>query len=354
VALLRALVVEARAHDPRSALMAGELTSVADDEAVVHVDGEVRVYDGLRPDTDHTYDGHEFRTFPDLGERLTTVATVNDVHFGETVCGVLEGYDGGPTFQAEPGEDPYPDVMNRAVIADIQAVEPDVVVAKGDLTTHGIQEEYEAFLAHYGTAFGDRLLQVRGNHDAYAGETFAADAPIAHVLPGVVLAVLDTVIPTHTPGQVSAEQLAWLDDLGATADRPVLVFGHHHVWSPTSAHRPATYFGINPDDSEALIEVFARRPALAGYFAGHTHRNRVRHIPATGDRPWVEVACVKDFPGAWAEYRVFERGILQVHRRASAADAMAWADKTRAMYDGAYVDYAFGALDDRCFVVGAR
>ena len=99
--------------------MAGELTSVADDEAVVHLDGEVRVYDGLRPDTDYTYDGHEFRTFPDLGERLATVATVNDVHFGETVCGVLEGYDGGPTFQAEPGEDPYPDVMNRAVIADI-------------------------------------------------------------------------------------------------------------------------------------------------------------------------------------------------------------------------------------------
>lgn len=333
--------------------MLPELTSVADDEAVVHVGADVRVYDELIPGTDYTYDGHSFRTFPDLGERLATFATVNDVHFGETVCGVLESYDDGPTFSTEPGDDPYPEVMNRAVIADIEAISPDAVVAKGDLTTHGIREEYDAFLAHYGAAFGDRLLHVRGNHDAYAGETFAADAPVAHVLPGVVLAVLDTVIPTDTPGRVTADQLEWLDDLAATADRPVLVFGHHHVWSPDSNHRPDTYFGINPDDSERLVEVVARRPAIAGYFAGHTHRNRVRHIGATGAVPWVEVACVKDFPGAWAEYRVFEGGVLQVHRRASAPDALAWADKTRAMFGGAYVEYAFGALEDRCLVVGA-
>ncbi|MET1040773.1 MAG: metallophosphoesterase [Acidimicrobiales bacterium] len=330
-----------------------ELTSVADDEAVVHIEGAARVYGDLTPGTDYTYDGHEFRTFADLGERLATVATVNDVHFGETICGILESYDDGPTFSSEPGDDPYPEVMNRSVIADIAAIAPDAVVAKGDLTTHGIQEEYDAFLAHYGTAFGDRLLHVRGNHDAYAGETFAADAPVARVLPGVVLAVLDTVIPTDTPGQVTADQLEWLDDLAATADRPVLVFGHHHVWSPDSSHRPDGYFGINPDDSERLVEVVARRPAIAGYFAGHTHRNRVRRIRATGTVPWVEVACVKDFPGAWAEYRVCERGILQVHRRASAPEALAWTDKTRAMFGGAYVDYAFGALEDRCLLVGA-
>jgi 3',5'-cyclic AMP phosphodiesterase CpdA len=328
-----------------------ELTSVADDEVVLHARSEIRVYDDLTPDTDYELDGHALRTFPDLGERLATFATVNDVHFGETVCGVLEGYDGGPTFTSAPGDDPYPEVMNRAVIADLLALDPDVVVAKGDLTTHGVREEYEAFLAHYGTAFGDRLLHVRGNHDGYAGETFAAEPTVARTLPGVILAVLDTVIPTHTPGRVTDEQLAWLDDLAATADRPVLVFGHHHVWSPDSNHRPDGYFGINPDDSERLVELVARRPSIRGYFAGHTHRNRVRHISATGGVPWVEVACVKDFPGTWAEYRVFERGVLQVHRRASAPDAMAWADTTRAMYGGAYVDYAFGALEDRCFVV---
>ena len=52
-----------------------------------------------------------------------------------------------------------------------------------------------------------------------------------------------------------------------------------------------------------LVAVAARRRAIVGYFAGHTHRNRVRRISSTGDRPWVEVACVKDYPGTWAEYR---------------------------------------------------
>jgi hypothetical protein len=77
----------------------------------------------------------------------------------------------------------------------------------------------------------------------------------------------------------------------------------------------------------------------------------VRRFPATGDVPWAEVACVKDFPGAWAEYRVFEGGILQVVRRISAPEALAWSEKTRDMYGGLYETYAFGNLDERCFAI---
>ncbi len=330
-----------------------ELTSVADDEAVVHAGPEVRTYDGLAPDTHHEIDGWSFRTLPRWGERLATIATVNDVHFGEEVCGLIDGVDTGPVFRSEPGADPYPEVMNRGAIEDIGALDPDLVVVKGDLTANGTQEEYDAFRAAYEPAFGDRLLHVRGNHDGYHGGTYASEPTQRVDLPGVTVALLDTTTPRATPGRVTAEQLAWLDDLAAGADRPVLVFGHHHVWSPDSHERPASYFGILPDDSERLVEVVARRPAILGYFAGHTHRNRVRTIAATGDRPWVEVACVKDYPGTWAEYRVFEGGILQVHRRISTPEALAWTEQTRHMYEGAYADYAFGDLPDRCFALPA-
>ena len=37
------------------------------------------------------------------GDRLATVATVNDLHFGETRCGVIAGVDLGPVLHAEPG-----------------------------------------------------------------------------------------------------------------------------------------------------------------------------------------------------------------------------------------------------------
>jgi 3',5'-cyclic-AMP phosphodiesterase len=346
-------VVDGPGAAPSTATLAvtAELTTVADDEAVFY-DGATKVaHDGLTPDTDYDLEGQSFRTLPRPGELLATVATVNDVHFGETEAGVIEGLDVGPILSAAEGEPPYPEMMNRAAIAEIAALDPDAVVAKGDLTTHGTKAEYEQFVAAYGSAFGDKLHHVRGNHDGYFGETFASDAPIEVKLPGVVLAVLDTVIPKHTPGQVTAEQLEWLDELGARADRPVLVFGHHHVWNPASNQRPENYFGINPDDSEKLIEVFGRRPRLVGYFAGHTHRNRVRRFAPTGAVPFVEVACVKDFPGTWAEYRIFDGGILQIHRRISSPEALDWTERTRQMFGGLYPNYAFGALDERNFLI---
>ena len=331
-----------------------ELTTVANDETVVHDGLEVRSYGDLTADTIYEFDGFEFRTLPEPGEHLCTFATVNDVHFGETECGVIEGLEVGPIYSAEPSERPYPEVMNGAAIAEMLAIDPAVVVVKGDLTSIGSREEYEWFLSRYQGAFGDRLHHVRGNHDAYHGETFASDAPVEIELPGIRLAVLDTAIPFEASGRVTGEQLQWLDELGERSDTPVLVFGHHHVWSPDSNVRPESYFGINPDDSERLVEVFSRRPALAGYFAGHTHRNRVRRISITGETPWVEVACTKDFPGAWAEYRVFEEGVLQIHRRISSRAALAWSDKTRDMYGGIYFDYPFGELSERCFAIWPR
>ena len=215
-------------------------------------------------------------------------------------------------------------------------------MAKGDLTASGLLTEYDAFLDCYLPAFGELFLQVRGNHDAFSGRRYAAEPWQELALPGVILAVLDTVIEGRDSGQVQDEQLEWLDELGARADRQVLVFGHHHPWRPGSANRAPTYFGINPEDSERLVEVIARRPAISGYFAGHTHRNRVRRFVETGDVPYVEVACVKDFPGSWAEYRVFEGGILQIHRRLSSSGALAWSEKCRGLFWGMYPGYALG------------
>ncbi len=336
-----------------------ELTTVADDEVVIFDGPDVRRYEGLAPGVEHTLDGVTVRTLDrPAGERLATIATVNDVHFGEVVCGVLDDdVDIGPTFTSAPGEEPYPVLMNRAAVAEIAALAPDAVVAKGDLTNLGVREEYDAFLVCYDAAFGDTLVHIRGNHDAYRGETFAAFGPQVVDVPGARLAVLDSTIPGSDTGQLDEEQRAWLADVAADAARervPVLCFTHHHPWSPDSAKRSERYFGVNPDDSESLVQLVAEQPAIIAWFSGHTHRNRVRRFRATGSVPWVEVACVKDFPGAWAEYRVHEGGVLQVFHRIADPAAIAWTDKTRGMYGGLYTDYAFGALSDRCFEIPLR
>ena len=74
-----------------------ELTTVADDEAVVHDGFEVRRYEGLDPDRVYELDGFAFRTLArPPGEHLCTFVTVNDVHFGEEVCGIMDGIPDGP------------------------------------------------------------------------------------------------------------------------------------------------------------------------------------------------------------------------------------------------------------------
>lgn len=338
--------------------MAVELTTVADDEAVFHDPdrpGWVGRHEGLSPDTDYELEGVAFRTLPRPGggERLATVATVNDTHFGEVECGVIEGLEIGPILRSEPGEPPYPEVMNTGAVAEIEAAGVHAVVAKGDLTTKGTKEELDAFFACYGR-LGGRLYSTLGNHDGYGGLVLDGPAFFTVEVPGLTVAVLDTVDPGRAPGRVTGEQVEWLDTVAAEAEGMVLVLGHHHCWDPASRTRETTYFGINPDDSERLVEVVARRPSIVGYAAGHTHRNRVRRFAATGDVPWIEVSAVKDFPGGWAEYRVYEGGVLQVFRRVSTPAALDWSDRTRAMFGGFYPQYSFGRLEDRCIVLPRR
>jgi Icc protein len=283
------------------------------------------------------------------GRHLATIATVNDVHFGEVECGRLgTAEELGPILHAEPGDPPYPSVMNAGAIAEIEALDPDVVLVKGDLTDTGSGEQYAEFVRAY-EQLGARMRHFRGNHDAMISDRIAATGPFTVELDGVTLATLDTVRPGSEHGRIANNQLEWLEALARESTTPVLVFGHHHPWDPSSSERNHDYFGINPDDSEALCAVISRCEAIAGYFAGHTHRNRVRRFDAARRVPIVEVACVKDYPGAWAEYRIHEGGYTQLARRIATPAAMAWTEKTRHMFAGLYRDYALGAQSDRCF-----
>jgi hypothetical protein len=280
------------------------------------------------------------------GRLLLTLATANDVHFGETECGRTgdPGTDAiGPILSSAPGEPPYPEVMNGVVVDEMLALDPDVVVVKGDLTDTGKAEEYEAFLACYGR-LGPRMHHVRGNHDAMRDPELARQgAPYAIARDGVTLAVLDTTVPGHVGGALDAGQRGWLDDLAADTPDPVLVLAHHPVSNPDP------HYGLVAEDGEALLAVFARRENIVGYLAGHTHTNQVVRDPRGRDVPCVEIACAKDYPGAWGEYRVYEGGYTQVMRRVAAPAAREWSERARQMIQGIYRDLVLGTIDDRCF-----
>jgi 3',5'-cyclic AMP phosphodiesterase CpdA len=319
---------------------------------------DVRRYVGLAALEDHVLDGVSVRTLArPTGEVLCRFATVNDVHFGEVEAGRIDDLRDGPIRRAEPGADPYPEVMNRAAAAEIAVIDPAAVIVKGDLSADGEQAEWDAFEACYRTPFGDRLHVVRGNHDAYRHQAgYAGDQRID--LPGVTVALLDTAIPGASTGTITTEQIDWLDALCAEWDRPVFVMGHHQQWigDGPDAKRSDDYFGLHPDASDDLDALVSRRTAVVAYAAGHTHRHRVRMM-ARSRVPSIEIGCTKDFPGTWAEYRVFEGGIMQVVHRMSSPEALAWSESCRGLYSDFGVDYAtyaLGTLADRCFTIPLR
>ncbi|HEX9548935.1 MAG TPA: hypothetical protein VF942_16460, partial [Acidimicrobiales bacterium] len=92
MAVFGTLVVAADPDSSRASLakLAGkgavlEVTTVTDDEAVLFEGSRSTLLSGLNPATAYDHDGVTFRTLPKPpGERLTTIATVNDLHFGET------------------------------------------------------------------------------------------------------------------------------------------------------------------------------------------------------------------------------------------------------------------------------
>ncbi|MEJ7722551.1 MAG: hypothetical protein WKF58_19945 [Ilumatobacteraceae bacterium] len=165
-------------------------------------------------------------------------------------------------------------------------------------------------------------------------------------LPGVAVALLDTTIPQQANGTLRAEQLEWLDERAAASTVPVLVMGHHHQWLP-----PAAAHGIEVPISEGDDVLRHRsggehapspRCASGGRRSSPTRVGTRTATAAARCRaacPSIEVGCVKDFPGTWAEYRVFEGGVLQVVHRISSPEALEWSERCRVLYSDFGLDY---------------
>ena len=213
------------------------------------------------------------------GRPLATIATVNDVHFGEVECGRLDGVmeeELGPVLRALPGEPPYPETMNRGAIAEIEALDPDVVLVKGDLTNLGTEEEYAAFLAAYGQ-LGERMHHVRGNHDAMLD---AIDRARGRAVRDRRRRASRSRCSTPCSPASSGARSPPSSCTGSTSSRRrstgrCSCSATTTSWDLDATDRSADYFGINPDDSEALGAVVAR---------AREHRRLLRrsHAPQPG------------------------------------------------------------------------
>jgi len=324
----------------------------------------------------------EFTTLvPPPGRKLRTIALANDVHYGETVSGLLAG-DLPPGFRREPGLPPYPEVMLDALLDDLRA--PDraagVLLLAGDLTSEATDIETKSVRSHldtWGTA-GSDYLAVRGNHDRpHTGDEYRACGPAAnapeyhdcwadhfgtngdrqqlleHEVGELRLLGVDTSALEGSGGVLERPQLDQLSRLlRADPDRPTVVFGHH----PVTAESGATNLGgpgfvLNSTDSAALQNCYAEAPGVFLQHSGHTHRNRRTRSDNGCAVEFLEVGAVKEYPGGYSLLRIYEGGYMVNFYKTRSSAARQWSTLTRGEYFGFFPDYTLGSCADRNHVL---
>ncbi len=186
---------------------------------------------------------------------MLVIAHVSDTHFGNAV------------------QDPS--ARNAAVMDHLLAMDPrpDVLVVSGDIADHGLPAEYDAARAWLDRWEGP-LAVCPGNHDVrpefVAG--LGIEARTVVEAGGGRFVMLDSLIDAVDgrridPGELGAEQLAWLDARLAEDARPSYVVLHH----------PPTTIGlelmdpIKLRDGDALATVLARHPHVVATLVGHAH-----------------------------------------------------------------------------------
>jgi predicted phosphodiesterase len=302
------------------------------------------VLDGTRVATATTVD-------PPDGPVLARIATLNDLHIGESAIGRLPRCRSSRELARC-----HAVTCVRGALEEIRAWSPDLLVLKGDLSENDEPREY-AFLAEMLEGFPAPIMLLPGNHDG--GNHRLAGGPTAvlagrdrlivddvdHLdLPGLRVVGANTVWPGHDRGLLTP-RLPQLVEAVSSTSSPVLLTLHHQIMrSAVPTYVPPGLLGR--EAREVLAAVAKANPATF-MTSGHSHRHRVqRHGPLV----MTEVGSPKDHPGTWASYTVYASGIVQSVRRIADPDTIRWTEHTGRTALGMWRHWSPGRLADRCFV----
>ena len=163
-----------------------------------------------------------------------------------------------------------PDLMERA-IADINALDPDIVVCSGDLTTFGFKEEYAQAKRYLDRLDCEAFVVVPGNHDSrnvgyvHFEELFGGRNSVLR-RNGVTVVAVDSTEPDLDHGQIGRGRYSWIEEsFAGPADLRVFVCHHHLLPVPgTGRERNIIY------DAGDAIECL-QRSGVNLVLSGHKH-----------------------------------------------------------------------------------
>lgn len=182
---------------------------------------------------------------------------------------------GGSLYDRVPSEEHLRRLFDEF---DRSGAHPDAIVFTGDLADRGEPDAYRRLrdiVDPVADDLGAKVVWVMGNHDerrAFRTELLdepASDAPVDAVIDidGLRIVTLDTTVPGHHHGEVSAGQLAWLQGVLATPATHGTILAMHHPPMPSVLDLAA---------SVELREQSALAASLVGtdvrsILAGHLH-----------------------------------------------------------------------------------
>src|SRR6516165_555349 len=168
--------------------------------------------------------------------------------------------------------DPHfvPDLMERA-IADINALEPDIVVCSGDLTTYGFKEEYVQARRYLDGIECASFVVIPGNHDSrnvgyvHFEELFGQRNSVLRKDDVTVVAV-DSTEPDLDHGQIGRGRYPWIEQEFAEPARLRVFVLHHHLLPVPGTGRERNVVYDAGDALECL-----QRAGVNLVLSGHKH-----------------------------------------------------------------------------------
>ena len=179
-----------------------------------------------------------------------TIAQISDIH-----CG-------GPDF--------VPNLMERAV-AEINELDPDIVICSGDLTTFGFKHEYAMAKEYLDRIECDAFVVIPGNHDSrnvgyvHFEELFGERNSVLRK-GGVTVVAVDSTEPDLDHGQIGRGRYRWIEEqFSGESDLRIFVLHHHLLPVPgTGRERNVVY------DAGDCIECL-QRAGVDLVLSGHKH-----------------------------------------------------------------------------------
>ena len=179
-----------------------------------------------------------------------TIAQISDIH-----CG-------GPDF--------VPNLMERAV-AEINELDPDIVICTGDLTTYGFRPEFQQAREYLDKIACDAFVVIPGNHDSrnvgyvHFEDMFGERNSVMR-LGGVTVVAVDSTEPDLDHGQIGRGRYRWIEEqFAGEADLRIFVLHHHLLPVPgTGRERNIVY------DAGDAIECL-QRAGVNLVLSGHKH-----------------------------------------------------------------------------------